>query len=122
MIEMPLTWLVPPTHQARGDYGLDGGHDEVRGLRVDSDVPAEQNAADDLPGGRGRGGGASCRPLVAGEGTGGTGLGHTGTTVLGAWQVLAHHPAALVGQEYRLRRPSDDAEALQLVVSGVADV
>jgi hypothetical protein len=34
--------------------GLDGGGDEQRGLRVDDDVPAEQNAADDLPGMRGR--------------------------------------------------------------------
>jgi hypothetical protein len=30
--------------------GLDGGGDELRGLRVDDDVPAEQHAADDLPG------------------------------------------------------------------------
>jgi len=27
---------------------LDGGSDELRGLRVDDDVPAEQHAADDL--------------------------------------------------------------------------
>jgi hypothetical protein len=32
------------------ERGLDGGGDEVRGLRVDDDVPAEQHAADDLPG------------------------------------------------------------------------
>ena len=31
------------------ERGLDGGG-EVRGLRVDGDVPAEQHAADDLPG------------------------------------------------------------------------
>jgi hypothetical protein len=36
------------------ERGLDGGDDELRGLRVDDDVPAEQNAADDLPGIRGR--------------------------------------------------------------------
>ena len=29
---------------------LDGGRDELRGLRVDDDVPAEQHTADDLPG------------------------------------------------------------------------
>ena len=33
---------------------LDGGGDELRGLRVDDDVPAEQHAADDLPGVPGR--------------------------------------------------------------------
>ncbi len=32
------------------ERGLDGGGDEVRGLRVDDDVSAEQHAADDLPG------------------------------------------------------------------------
>jgi len=32
------------------ECGLDGGRDEVRGLRVDDDVPAKQHAADDLPG------------------------------------------------------------------------
>jgi hypothetical protein len=36
------------------ERGLDGSGDEPRGLRVDDDVPAEQNAADDLPGMRGR--------------------------------------------------------------------
>ena len=36
------------------ERGLDGGGDELRGLRVDDDVPAEENAADDLPGVRGR--------------------------------------------------------------------
>ncbi len=36
------------------ERGLDGDDDELRGLRVDDDVPAEQNAADDLPGVRGR--------------------------------------------------------------------
>ena len=29
---------------------LDGGGDELRGLRVDSDIPAKQHPADDLPG------------------------------------------------------------------------
>ena len=33
---------------------LDGGGDALRRLRVDDDVPAEQHAADDLPGPRGR--------------------------------------------------------------------
>ncbi len=32
------------------ERGLDGVGDELRGLRVDGDVPAEQHAADDLPG------------------------------------------------------------------------
>jgi hypothetical protein len=41
---------------------------ELRGLRVDDDVPAEQNAADDLPGMRGR--------IVRADGGG---LGHTRT-------------------------------------------
>ena len=45
---------------------LDGGGDEPRGLRVDNDVPAEQNAADDLPGMQGR--------IVGADGGG---LGHT---------------------------------------------
>ena len=35
------------------ERGLDRGRDELRGLRIDDDVPAEQNAADDLPGVRG---------------------------------------------------------------------
>jgi len=33
---------------------LDGGGDELRGLRVDGDVPAEQHAADDMAGVAGR--------------------------------------------------------------------
>jgi hypothetical protein len=44
---------------------LDGGRDELRGLRVDDDVPAEQNAAGDLPG--------MWRRVVRADG----GLGHT---------------------------------------------
>ena len=31
------------------ERGLDGGGGELHGLRVDDDVPAEQNAADGLP-------------------------------------------------------------------------
>ena len=54
------------------ERGLDGGRDELRGLRVDDDVPAEQNAADDLPGMRGR-----VVRADGGGGTGGIGLGHT---------------------------------------------
>jgi len=55
------------------ERGLDGGRDELRGLRVDDDVPAEQHAADDLPGVRGR----VVRADDGGGGTGGIGLGHT---------------------------------------------
>jgi hypothetical protein len=36
------------------ERGLDGSDDELRGLHVDDDVPAEQYAADDLPGVQGR--------------------------------------------------------------------
>ena len=36
------------------ERGLDGGGDELRGLRVDGDVAAEQHAADDLAGVAGR--------------------------------------------------------------------
>jgi hypothetical protein len=32
------------------ECGLDGGSHELRGLRVDGDVAAQQHAADDLPG------------------------------------------------------------------------
>jgi hypothetical protein len=55
------------------ERGLDSGGDELRGLRVDDDVPAEQNAADDLPGVWRR----VARADGSGEGTGGIGLGHT---------------------------------------------
>ena len=43
---------------------LHGVGDELRGLRVDGDVPAEQHAADDLPGvpGRGPAGRRPCQP------------------------------------------------------------
>ncbi len=57
------------------ERGLDGGGDELRGLRVDDDVPAEQYAADDLPGVRGH----VVRADGGGGGTGGIGLGHTRT-------------------------------------------
>jgi hypothetical protein len=36
------------------ERGLDGGGDELRGPGVDGDVPAEQHAANDLPGVPGR--------------------------------------------------------------------
>ena len=62
----------PGSRRVSLEHGLDGGRDELRGLRVDDDVPAEQHAADHLPGARGRvvwadGGGG---------GTGGSRLGH----------------------------------------------
>jgi hypothetical protein len=57
-----------PGGRAGLERGLDGGGDELRGLRVDDDVPAEQNAADDLPGMR--------RRIVRADGDG-AGLGHT---------------------------------------------
>ena len=59
---------LPPGRRTGLERGLDGGGDEPRGLRVDDDVPAEQNAADDLPGMRGR--------VVRADGGG---LGHTRT-------------------------------------------
>jgi len=59
-----------PARRPGGHTGLerrlDGDGDELRGLRVDDDVPAEQNAADDLPGVRER--------VVRADGGG---LGHT---------------------------------------------
>jgi len=55
-----------PGRRARLERSLDGGSDELRGFRVDDDVPAEQNAADDLPGMR--------RRVVRADG----GLGHPG--------------------------------------------
>jgi hypothetical protein len=55
------------------ERGLDGGRDEFRGFRVDDDVPAEQDAADDLPGVRQR----IARANGDGGGTGSIGLGHT---------------------------------------------
>ena len=61
------------------ERGLDSVGDELRGLRVDDDVRRRRARRTTCP----AGGGAACRPLVAGEGTGGIGLGHTGTMVLG---------------------------------------
>jgi hypothetical protein len=57
-----------PGRRTRLERGLDGGGDESRGLLIDDDVPAEQNAADDLPGMRGR--------VMRADGGG---LGHTRT-------------------------------------------
>jgi hypothetical protein len=57
------------------ERGLDGGRDELRGLRIDDDVPAEQHAADDLPGVRrrvARAGGGGEGPVASGSVT--TGL------------------------------------------------
>ena len=47
------------------ERGLDGGRDELRCLRIDDDVPAQQHAADHLPGAR-------KRPVRADDGGGGT--------------------------------------------------
>ena len=57
-----------PGRRTRLERGLDGVGDESRGLLVDDDVPAEQDAADDLPGIRGR--------VMRADGGG---LGHTRT-------------------------------------------
>ena len=47
-----------PAYRPGGRTGLECGlnrvGDELRGLRIDDDVPAEQHAADDLPGVPGR--------------------------------------------------------------------
>jgi len=59
--------------RTRLERGLDGDSDELRGLRVDDDIPAEQNAANDLPGMWER----VVRAEGGGGGTGGIGLGHT---------------------------------------------
>jgi hypothetical protein len=56
------------------ERGLDGGRDELRGLRVDDDVLAEQNAADHLPGVPGR---------VVRAGRGGSGTGDIGSVTSG---------------------------------------
>jgi anti-sigma B factor antagonist len=61
-----------PGRRAGLQRGLDGGRGELRGLRVGDDVPAEQDAADGLPGMRGR-----VVRADGGGGTGGIGLGHT---------------------------------------------
>ena len=76
-----------PGRRTRLERGLDGGRDDLRGLRVDDDVPAEQHAADDLPGMR--------RRVVraagdSGGGTGGIGLGHT-------WDCRRNGPGPVAG-------------------------
>ena len=62
-----------PGRRTGAERGLDGGGDELRGLGVDDDVPAEQNTADDLP--------SVWRRVARADsgrgGTGGIGLGHT---------------------------------------------
>jgi hypothetical protein len=76
---MSLTAAVQPTARAGPglgvglERGLDGGRDELRGLRVDDDVPAEQHAPDHLPGVRRR----AARADGGGGETGDIGLGHT---------------------------------------------
>jgi hypothetical protein len=55
------------------ERGLDSGGDELRGLRVDDDVPTEQNAAHDLPSMRER----VVRADGGRAGTDVIGLGHT---------------------------------------------
>ena len=59
-----------PGRRTGSERGLDGSDDELRGLRVNDNVPAEQHAADDLPG---------VRERVAWADGGGTGTGGGGT-------------------------------------------
>jgi len=68
----PRSPALPPGGLTGLEGGLDGGRDELRCLRIDDDVPAQQHAADDLPGVR------ECAGRVdgAGGGTGGSRLGH----------------------------------------------
>ena len=68
----PRSPARPPGGLTGLERGLDGGRDELRCLRIDDDVPAQQHAADDLPCVRERAGRAS----GGGGGTGGIGLGH----------------------------------------------
>ena len=62
----PRSPARPPGGLTGLERGLDGGRNELRGLRVDDDVPAEQHAADHLHGARRRavraddGGGGTC--------------------------------------------------------------
>ena len=63
----PRSPARPPGGLTGLERGLDGGRDELRGLRIDDDVPAQQHVADDLPGvreraGRASGGGAASSP------------------------------------------------------------
>ena len=62
----------PGSRRVGLERGLDGGRNELRGLRVDDDVPAEQHAADHLRGARRR----VVRADGGGGGTGGSRLGH----------------------------------------------
>ena len=68
----PRSPARPPGGLTGLERGLDGGRDELRCLRIDDDVPAQQHAADDLPGVRERAG----RVDGGGGGTGGSRLGH----------------------------------------------
>ena len=45
----PRSPARPPGGLTGLERGLDGGRDELRCLRIDDDVPAQQHAADDLP-------------------------------------------------------------------------
>src|SRR6266568_6186888 len=88
-----------PGRRTGSERGLDGGRDELRGLRVDDDVPAEQDAADHLPGVRGR----VARADGGGGGTGGIGLGHTRTVEETVLARLLDTPAL----QHFLRRSPD---------------
>jgi len=68
----PRSPARPPGGLTGLERGLDGGRDELCCLRIDDDVPAQQHAADDLPGVRERAG----RVDGGGGGTGGSRLGH----------------------------------------------
>ena len=64
--------VAPGSRRVGLERGLDGGRNELRGLRVDDDVPAEQHAADHLPGVPGRiaradGGGGGEGPVASGS-------------------------------------------------------
>ena len=68
----PRSPARPPGGLTGLERDLDGGRDELRGLRIDDDVPAQQHAADDLPGVREHAG----RVDAGGGETGGSRLGH----------------------------------------------